>query len=246
MNKTLDFDLEVKSVEDDGIIEGFASTYSVDQGNDRVMPGAFMESLVKAKKDGRKIPMNWDHNPAEPIGLWQQITETPKGLFVRGQLLKDAVRRAGEVYALLKAGAINGLSIGYRIAPDGAAPDERRPGITKLTKIDLREISLVGMPMNVEARVTSVKSYEGMEWWPLHDQLRELEGADDETIAKAMKEIEDKLHTGNCPKSIRPFFAKRLVGGRSESDRAPRRGEPEGQQANKPADFMRALLGKVG
>lgn len=217
--KTLDFALEVKSLDEDGVVEGFASTYTVDQGGDRVMPGAFMESLVNAKRLGRKITMNWNHNPDEPIGVWQHIAEEAKGLFVRGQLLKDAVRRSGEVYALLKAGAIGGLSIGYRIPAGGAEPDERRPGITNLRKIDLREISLVGMPMNLEARVTSVKATL---------EAGRLPG---------LREFEDFLRESGFSRSLAAAIACKA---------APvLRGEPE-VKAVDPVDVLRALLAKVG
>jgi HK97 family phage prohead protease len=156
---TFDFALEAKAVGTEGEFEGYASTFgNVDQGGDVVEPGAFMESVVKAKNEGRIIPMLWQHDRAEPIGVWKDIAEDAKGLFVKGQLILEGDMTAQRAYGKLKAKAIGGLSIGYRIPAGGAEVDEKRRGVTKLKKIDLREISLVTMPMNVAAKVTSVKS----------------------------------------------------------------------------------------
>lgn len=217
--KTLDFALDIKALDDsEGIVEGWASTYSVDQGGDRVMKDAFKDSLGKARREDRRITMNWNHNPDEPIGLWEHISEEAKGLFVRGRLLKDAVRRAGEVYALLKAGAINGLSIGYRIPPGGAEHD-KKTGVTLLKTIDLREISLVGMPMNVEARVVSVKTMLEAGQMP------------------SLREFEDFLReSGGFSKSLATAITCKA---------APiLRGEPD-EKAIEPVDFFEALSRKL-
>ena len=159
--KSLDYrlDIETKDVTAEGEFEGYASTFgNVDQGGDVVEPGAFIESVVKAKNDGRTIPMLWQHDQHEPIGIWKDIAEDRKGLYVKGQLLVDADPLAKRAHGLLKAKALGGMSIGYGIPAGGAEPDEKRRGVTRLVKIDLREISLVTMPMNVQARVTTVKS----------------------------------------------------------------------------------------
>ncbi|HEV2502340.1 MAG TPA: HK97 family phage prohead protease [Mesorhizobium sp.] len=157
--KTCDFALDTKSISDQGEFEGYASTFgNVDEGGDLVEPGAFIESVVKAKKDGRNIPMLWQHDRDEPIGVWKDIAEDSKGLYVKGQLILEGDPVAQRAYGKLKAKALGGLSIGYRLLPGAVEPDEKRPGVTRLKKVDLREISLVTMPMNIEARITSVKS----------------------------------------------------------------------------------------
>jgi len=153
------FALEVKTAGEAGVFEGYASTFGdVDQGGDVVEPGAFVESVVKARASGRAIPMLWQHDQREPIGVWEDIAEDARGLFVRGQLLVEDDPLARRAHRLLKAKALGGLSIGFAIPAGGAAMDERRPGVRRLKKVDLREISLVTMPMNTRAKVTSVKS----------------------------------------------------------------------------------------
>lgn len=157
--KIYDFALDAKAVGDAGEFEGYASTFgNVDQGGDVVEPGAFIEGIVKAKKDGRTIPMLWQHDQREPIGVWVDMAEDTKGLYVKGNLLIEADPLAKRAHGLLKAKALGGMSIGYRIPVGGAEQDEKRRGVTRLKTIDLREISLVTMPMNIEARVTGVKS----------------------------------------------------------------------------------------
>ncbi|TPW28603.1 HK97 family phage prohead protease [Martelella alba] len=155
--ETKAFALDLKSVSEAGVIEGYASIFgNVDLGGDKVMPGAFVDGLVKARQTGRKIMMLWDHDPSQPIGVWDDLAEDAKGLRGKGQLVMD-VPRAREVHALIKAGAIGGLSIGYKTK--SAEPE----GNVRLLKaLDLYEVSPVVFPMNERAKITAVKS-EGNE-----------------------------------------------------------------------------------
>jgi len=101
-------------IADDLAIEGYASLFGVtDCGGDIVQRGAYTASLAALSKAGQSVKMLWQHRPDEPIGTWDEVRETAKGLYVKGRLLPD-VARAREAAALLKAGAIDGLSIGYR------------------------------------------------------------------------------------------------------------------------------------
>jgi HK97 family phage prohead protease len=136
----------------DGVIEGYASLFGeVDQARDMVMPGAFTQTL---KLRGlRKIPMLFQHDPSEPVGVWLELREDLRGLWARGRLIPD-VRRARELYALLKAGAIDGLSIGYRTQRGAIEPRTR---IRRLYQVDLWEISVVTFPLLHGARVATVK-----------------------------------------------------------------------------------------
>jgi HK97 family phage prohead protease len=136
----------------DGVFEGYASLFGVaDLGKDVVMPGAFAESL--ARRGARGVRMLWQHDPGEPIGRWLSLAEDPRGLRVRGRL-NLAVERAREIHALMREGAVDGLSIGFRV--ERARP-ERPTGLRRLEKLDLWEISLVTFPMLPGARVNSVK-----------------------------------------------------------------------------------------
>jgi len=137
---------------DDGAFEGYASVFDVvDLGADVVARGAFAKSI-----GSRKVKMLWQHDTAQPIGVWDTIAEDDHGLFVKGRLIAD-VEKGREALALLKAGAIDSMSIGYRTIEAESATANGR-GVRKLTEIDLFEISLVTFPMLPDAKVTDVKS----------------------------------------------------------------------------------------
>ena len=138
--------LEVK---DGAVIEGYASLFgAVDRGGDIVERGAYTASLKSLVKAGRRVRMLWQHDPAEPIGVWDEVREDSRGLYVKGRLLPE-VARAREAAALLEAGAIEGLSIGYRTVK--ATKDDG--GRRRLQELELWEVSLVTFPMLPEARV---------------------------------------------------------------------------------------------
>lgn len=131
------------------VIEGYASLFGdADQGGDIVGKGAYAASLTKLKSEGRQVKMLWQHDPAQPIGVWDEVREDDKGLYVKGRLL-DSVARAREAAALIAAQAIDGLSIGYRTVK--ATKDDK--GQRLLTELELWEVSLVTFPMLPSARV---------------------------------------------------------------------------------------------
>lgn len=152
------FNIDTKDVNENGEFEGYASVWNiVDQGGDKVLPGAFTSGLVKAKNEGRFIPMLWQHDRTRPIGKWLDISEDTRGLYVKGRLLIGKVAQATEAHELLLEAALGGLSIGYRVPLGGAEEDEKARGVWLLKEIQLIEISLVTLPMLVQARVTAVK-----------------------------------------------------------------------------------------
>jgi hypothetical protein len=131
-------------------IAGYASVFGVaDQGGDLVQRGAFAASLGRNAAAGRTVKMLWQHDPAEPIGVWDEVREDATGLFVRGRLLTE-VRRGAEALALLRAGAIDGLSIGYRTLRAQKAAEGRL-----LQEVELWEVSLVTFPMLPDARASA-------------------------------------------------------------------------------------------
>ena len=148
------FPFEVKQVSDAGEIEGYASVFGVkDLGGDTVMRGAFKGA------QGKTIPMLWNHDPSQPIGVWDRMSEDEHGLRVSGKMVME-VARARETHALMQSGAIKGLSIGYRTK--GYDPDGNG---RKLTDLDLMEISAVTFPMLPDAQVTGVKSDSTIRDW---------------------------------------------------------------------------------
>lgn len=148
--------LDLKAVGDDGTIEGYGSVFgNVDSYGEIVMPGAFTQSLVDAKRKGQTIKMLWQHDSTMPIGVWEDLAEDSKGLWVKGRILVNVTQLAKEAHGLIKEGALDGLSIGYRTV--NADPHPTKPGVTNLITLSLKEISPVTFAANDRARVESVK-----------------------------------------------------------------------------------------
>ncbi|MCF6273689.1 MAG: HK97 family phage prohead protease [Rhodobacteraceae bacterium] len=139
------------------VISGYASLFGAsDQGGDVVQPGAYKASLARLNARGGKVKMLWQHDATQPIGVWDEIVEDTKGLRVSGRLLTE-VQAGFEAQVLLEAGAIDGLSIGYRTRRSEKAGNGRL-----LHEIELWEVSLVTFPMLQEARVQPSSDEEAL------------------------------------------------------------------------------------
>ena len=158
------FGFELKSLDDKGAFAGYGSVFgNADLYRDVVMPGAFAASLGEWQERGQLPPILWQHDSTAPIGPFTKMAEDGKGLYVEGQLLiggpgaggKFAVKKAKEAYALLQAGAISGMSIGY------TPVDEEYDGKTNVNRVlavDLWEVSIVTFPANRDATVSQIKT----------------------------------------------------------------------------------------
>jgi len=149
------FGMQFKSINEDGTFTGYAAVFgNVDYGKDLILPGAFAESLKEIAETGRVVPILWQHNPSEPIGFFESLVEDDYGLLVTGNLLISDVAKAREAFALMKAGIVTGLSIGYGVKIYEIREDDN---VRILIKLDLWETSLVTFPMNPAARVAAAK-----------------------------------------------------------------------------------------
>lgn len=146
--------LEIKaalSVTDAGEITGLAWPFgSADRVGDMIEKGAFDQPAA--------LPMLFAHDQAQVIGVWDSIAETPEGLTVKGRLLVDDVERAREVRAMVKAGAVSGLSIGF-VTKDATREGRGR----RITALELHEVSIVAVPCHPGAKITSLKSNNPLE-----------------------------------------------------------------------------------
>ncbi|MBK1793369.1 HK97 family phage prohead protease [Devosia sp. WQ 349] len=213
--------LQIKALKDDGEFEGYGSTFGgePDSYGDVVAPGAFAESLASHKAAGTMPKLFWQHQRDEPIGKWVEAFEDEKGLFMRGRLNMD-VQRAREAHSLLKNGDIDGLSIGYRIKEYKV---DTETGVWTLEKLDLKEVSVVSIGANENARITSVKAF------------------------KAAHQLTDKLKAGDRL-TEREFetWLKGLGFSNSEAERAARvclKGQGEPAAADDGLAFLLALKG---
>lgn len=156
-----DFGLEIKSADDDGVIEGYGSTFGgePDSYGDIILRGAFAESLDKHKAAGTMPLMLWGHESySPPIGNWSEMKEDRKGLWVKGQIdIEDPMGL--RVHRALKRKALRGLSIGYETIE--ARADAKRAHVNLIEKVELWEVSTVNFPANRNATVTDVKNIRG-------------------------------------------------------------------------------------
>ncbi|WP_374393531.1 HK97 family phage prohead protease [Tabrizicola sp.] len=133
------------------VVEGYASLFGkTDQGGDVVQKGAYAASLKRLGVRGGRVKMLWQHDPGQPIGVWDEVKEDAAGLWVKGRILTE-VEKGREVAALVQAGAIDGLSIGYRTV----RAERDGKGQRLLSELELWEVSLVTFPMLPEARVAA-------------------------------------------------------------------------------------------
>ena len=148
-HKSIAFEIK-REPDENGIFEGYASVFDVvDQGMDVVSRGAFTKSIT-----ARKPKMLWQHDPSQVIGVWDEVREDERGLFVKGRLLKDVVK-GREAMALMRHGAIDSMSIGYKTI---AATEEGSGAVRRLLEVDLFEVSVVTFPMLEAAKITDIKS----------------------------------------------------------------------------------------
>lgn len=154
--KYMDMPLELKGVSDEGVFSGYASTFlgTPDSKGDIIMPGCFTKTLEKNGRNKTGIVLLWQHDPAEPIGVWTELVQDSKGLKVTGRLILSTPG-GRKAYELLRAGAIKHLSIGFEIIDFEI---DRKKKVRYLKAVDLWEISLVSFPALLSAQVTNIKS----------------------------------------------------------------------------------------
>jgi hypothetical protein len=190
---------------DEGIVEGYGSVFDVvDSYDDVVEKGAFARTL----KEGRAPAMLWQHDTAEPIGVWESLREDDTGLFVRGRFAKT--QRGQEALELVKMGALSGLSIGYSVK------DARmeKNGVRVLTDVELWEVSPVTFPANDAARITRVKASEVKTERELEEYLRDVgfsKAAAKAITAGGFKAIEDRRDDDSAVEVIESLRAAARV-----------------------------------
>lgn len=142
--------LDLKA-DEKGRIEGYGAVFgNADNGGDIVAKGAFLESLSR----GRKVKMLYQHDPSQPIGVWDEVKEDSRGLHCKGRILTNT-QGGADAYELVKAGALDGLSIGYRTVRASKSGEFRQ-----IDQAELWEVSLVTFPMNEDATIDAWKASE--------------------------------------------------------------------------------------
>ena len=186
--KKLTFHSEVKANDDKGTFTGYGSIFgNEDQGSDIMQKGAFTKSLEQ--RPASKVKLLYQHKTDEPIGIFESMYEDEKGLFVKGRLAMGT-QKGREAYELLKMGALDGMSIGFRADPDKQGYNENKRGTRTLKEVDLMEISLVTFPMNERALIENVKASQKSirEWEKILREVGSLSRTEAKIGAKALSE----------------------------------------------------------
>ena len=205
--KKLVFESEVKA-DAKGIFTGYGSIFgNEDQGNDIVKKGAFAKSLTQ--RPPSKVKMLYQHKTDEPIGVFTDIYEDNKGLFVKGQLAMGT-QKGREAYELLKIGALDGMSIGFRADPEKQGYNENKRGTRTLKEVDLMEISLVTFPMNESALIETVKGNAKniREWEKILREAGGLSRTEAKIGAKALSESLSQRDAGDDNKQLASLINK--------------------------------------
>lgn len=149
---------------DQGEITALVSCFNnTDFANEKVMPGAFKNSL------GRKLPRGvWAHDWSQPIAKTLEARETDEGLVIKGQFNLDT-QRGREAFSDIKFGIIDEFSIGYRVVKDSF--DAESKDIRQLDEVDLYEWSPVLVGMNPATTLLSVKELTSNEPATLANQV---------------------------------------------------------------------------
>jgi HK97 family phage prohead protease len=183
--ETKHLSLELKA-NDAGAVEGYGSVFGgLDYYGDSIAPGAFAKSIA-----ARKPKMLWQHRMDKPIGVWDEVIEDEKGLRLKGRMASTP--QGQEARELVKMGAMDGLSIGFR-----TIADEVRGNMRILKEIELWEVSFVTIPADAAALVSGIKS------------------------AKTEREVEEALRSiGLSRREAKAFIAKGWEGvtGQREAD----------------------------
>lgn len=206
--------LEQKAVGTEGEFEGYGSVFGVlDSYDEIVAPGAFRQSIEDHQRAGTMPAMLWQHDPYAPIGHYTEMREDQTGLYVKGQLALET-QQGREAHALLKAGALNGLSIGFMPHRSEYNDDT---GQRTLTEVDLWEVSVVTFPANGAARVSGTKALNRIssltDWKSVERYLREEgdfsnDGAT--AMVAAVKRIRDSEREARDAKAAIQSQAARL------------------------------------
>ena len=179
------------STEQYGVFEGYGSMFgNTDLGNDVIEKGAFRESLMNRPPE--KVKLLYQHKSDMPIGVFDEIREDENGLYVKGRLALKT-KAGAEAYELLKMGALDGLSIGFKTDPKNVSYEERGK-VRRIKKVDLMEVSLVTFPMNPKATVRLVKGEDISirEWEKGLRDAFQLSRSEAKLCAKALEDCFDQ------------------------------------------------------
>jgi HK97 family phage prohead protease len=170
-----------------GSFEGYAAVFNnIDDGGDRLLPGAFVNTLAQAKATNSMPKMLLNHGGLQrlagaaphdllPIGKWNAMGEDSKGLATDGRLINLDTENGKRIYGAMKEGELNSLSMAYKAVKFVRGTRAGEPKRT-LSEIKLFEAGPVTFPMNTLAAITAMKSGTITTIREFEDFLRDVGG----------------------------------------------------------------------
>jgi HK97 family phage prohead protease len=182
----------------EGYIAGWASTPTLDTGDDIVVPGAFSESIAsRGLKGMRGVKLLLNHDTSKMAGTISKLETRGNGLWMEAQLNLN-VSYVRDAYELAKMNGGIGFSVGFRVlerqwVKDAKTNDEYRI----INKGDLMEISVVAAAMNEECGTVIIKGHEDQGGQDQGEQDQDEQDQDQEdflsVVPKTLAEFERAL-----------------------------------------------------
>jgi HK97 family phage prohead protease len=153
---------QVKATDDEaGTFEAVVSVFgNVDSYGDRMVKGAFADTLKEWEDRGAAIPFLWDHAISDPFAYVGELTsakETDEGLHVKGRFdMDDDYSR--KAYRLMKSGRVREFSFGFFVKESGFVENEEDGFVREVKAVDLIEVSMTQIGANRETRLVEVRS----------------------------------------------------------------------------------------
>ena len=187
-----------------GTFTALASVFgNVDRGGDRMMPGAFKNTLERLRKAGKTLPIilshQWDNltayvGKADPRAVY----EDERGLVVQGELFMDEPE-GRKVHKLMKEGLLTGWSFGYQVPKGG---ERVKDGVTEVSEVDLFEVGPCLVGMNPEAQLQTIKSTTVVEDVVLEEP--QVEASDPPPPDADLRRRADKLERERIAETLPP------------------------------------------
>lgn len=198
---------------DEGEFEAIVAAYNVDSVGDKIIPGAFADSLDEWKASGNPIPVLWSHMSQDPdyhIGWVLDVEERAEGLWVKAQLdpedLADKNTKAAKVYKLLKGNRVTQFSFAYDIL-EGGWIEKENEAFYELRKLKLYEVGPTLIGANQTTELLDVKSASGR---PVTVQINSG-SADDLT------DVRDAVAKALTVQALTPAKAGRVLSAKNEN-----------------------------
>jgi HK97 family phage prohead protease len=148
----------------EGSFEAIVATYDVDSYGEKIVPGAFADSLAEWEAKNAPIPVLWSHRSEDPdyhIGWVDEAKETDAGLYVKARI--DLEGPKGEqVYRLLAGKRVTQFSFAYDVLDAADTKADGGESVYELRKLKLYEVGPTLIGVNQQTELLGVKAMQAL------------------------------------------------------------------------------------